>query len=347
MKVHSAYFPRLNRLRLRRASTARVAFLAAALPILLIVSLMLPVTAWCETNDDFEMAMETITDLPEQDIIRVLTAAAEAGSPEAALALGNRFFRGDGVEENMDTAVKWWKIGSTLNSPQAAYNLGVANLNGYGTAKDLLKAQNAFTKAAEKGLPNAHLALGILGLHRAKTDEEFTNAGAHFRRAAELGSAVAGHNLALMYEKGLGYDKDEKQAKYWRSSGTPSKLAKLQSPTVATPYKRASTAGNIINTVQWVNDRAKEHYTLQLASGDTLGATEKLVSKITSLERAIFRKTLAGKERFVAIAGDFLSYSEALVAIENLPASFLENEPFIVKFKVIQRQIDEHTKINN
>lgn len=295
---------------------------------------------------DFDIAMKGIVDQSDQAILESLINAANSGSATAALALGNRYFQGTGVDKDMEAALLWWTKSSDLGSPSAAYNLGVAHLGDDGVAKNLAKAKAAFTKASRLGVVDAHLALGILGLHEAQSQEDFKQAGEYFRRAATTGSSAAAHNLSLLYEKGLGYPKDLEKAEYWRSFVPVQKNFK---PSV--PYKHLSTHSqsteHIVHDSQWIVTRPAENYTLQLASGDTLKGTKKLISKITTLDCAIFKKIFAGKERFVAIAGDFLSYADALSAIEELPDSFSQNKPFIVNFKLLQRQIADHTKFNN
>lgn len=297
-------------------------------------------------KNEFDLTMENVVDQSDLAILEALTDAANDGSAKAALALGNRYFEGTGVVLNKKTAVQWWSRANELLSPAAAYNLGVAYLNGDGTQKNLAEAKIAFTAAAKRDMPGAHLALGILELHVAKSQQDYKQAAAHFRRSAESGSEVAKHNLALMYEKGLGFAKNSVKADYWREfvpapkTSTPLEQDKMDH--VPTP-----SGQHVVHDTQWVMTRPTNNYTLQVASGDTFTGTKRLISKITGLDCAIFKKIFAEKERFVAIAGDFLSYADALSAIEQLPESFVQHKPFIVNFELLQRQINDHTKFNN
>lgn len=299
-----------------------------------------------QSVDDFNLVMTGIVDKTDQAILETLTAAAAGGSAKAALALGNRYFKGTGVEKNTESAIKWWQKSSELGSPSAFYNLGVAHLGGNGTVKNLEKAKTAFTAAAQQGVTDAHLALGILGLHEAQSEDDFKHAGEHFRRAAMAGSSVASHNLSILYEKGLGYSKDAEKAQYWRDF-LPSDKSATRPSSANNDTKVHRPDKHTVHNSDWIVMRPAENYTLQIASGDTLQGTQKLISKVTTLDCAIFTKVFAEKERFVAIAGDFLSYADALSAIEELPASLAQNKPFIVNFKLLQRQIADHTKFNN
>ena len=296
-------------------------------------------------NHEFNLTMGGLVDDSDQAILEALTFAAKEGSAKAALAVGNRFFEGTGVAQNTEAAISWWSKASSLGSPEASYNLGVAYLNGNGIDKDIPKAIAAFSLAAEHDISDAHLALGIMTLHEAKSPADYRQAGEHFERAAHSGSSAAAHNLSLLYEKGLGYEKNAEMAGHWRNF-TPDTAAskRTESNLRAATYQQQD---RVVHGSEWVTTRPPENYTLQLASGDTREGTKKLISKITTLDCAIFSKTFAEKEWFVAIAGDFLSYAEALSAIEGLPSSFSQNKPFIVNFKILQRQIDDHTKFNN
>ena len=283
-----------------------------------------------------DISVTGIAQQTPRDFLNVLERAAQAGSADAALAIGNRYFQGKDVSKDLPNALQWWTQAAELGSAKAAYNLGVAYINGFGTTKNVAEAKNAFEQAAELHFPKALLALGILNLQTAESDEQTLIAGDYFRRAAEGGNAIAAKNLALMYEKGIGYAVDEKKAAYWRNyqqstSKDDAPIAHLRP----------------INSSAWVNSRNPENYTLQLVSGDTFEDTEKLISAVDSLDCAIFSKLLGKKTRFVAIAGDFANYTNASRALNGLPQDILKNEPFIVKFRVLQRQIDEHTKFNN
>lgn len=294
-----------------------------------------PQTQPSAATEQLETTMTSIVEPSAEGLITALIKAAESGSGEAALALGNRYFHGTAVERDRSEAVKWWESGMNLDSAEAAYNLGVAYVNGYGVNKDLSKAQDAFAISADKGFSKAHLALGIVYLHFAQNDSELREAGEQFRKAAESGDPIAKNNLALMYEQGIGYPSDEDAATYWREF----------SPQSATISNDAEVSQHT-KSVAWINARNPDNFTLQLASGDTFSATEKLIAEV-SLERAVFAKIFIDSERFVAIAGDFSSYSLASEALESLPSTIRANSPFIVKFGVVQRQIDEHTKFNN
>ena len=74
-----------------------------------------------QSVDDFNLVMTGIVDKTDQAILETLTAAAEGGSAKAALALGNRYFNGTGVEKNTEIAIMWWQKSSELGSPGASY----------------------------------------------------------------------------------------------------------------------------------------------------------------------------------------------------------------------------------
>ena len=340
MKADSALKQLPTEHRCKRASLAR-----AIKTSLIIIALSHGAIAFAvELNNNIDDTIQSkidtsVVNIVEPDdsgVVKILQRAAENGSADAALALGNRYFHGAGVGKDLSLALGWWERAANLNSPQAAYNLGVAYANGYGARKNIEQAQAAFATAARQDYAKAFLALGILRLQSAESNEQLKDAGDYFRQAAERGNLPARENLALMYENGIGFEIDDEQARYWRNHRVPESHA-----------EQKTEASGTLHSTAWVQNRNPENYTLQLVSGDTLVDTKKLISEVKSLECAIFNKVLANQTRYVAVAGEFELYSQALEALDKLPYELRKNEPFIVKFSVLQRQIEAHTKFNN
>ena len=75
----------------------------------------------------------------------------KAGSPDDQFKLGVMYYDGDGVEQNMEKAFKWFKDAASwklLNFPKALYYVGFMYANGQGVDKNMEKAFEWYKRAA-------------------------------------------------------------------------------------------------------------------------------------------------------------------------------------------------------
>ena len=100
---------------------------------------------------------------------------AETEDAEAQFALGNAYCTGDGVEQDFEAAVEW------------------------------------FRKAAEQGLAEAQLVLGA----QCKIEENLEEAAKWYRKAAEQGDAKAQFFFGTCYYNGEGVEEDYEEAVEW------------------------------------------------------------------------------------------------------------------------------------
>ena len=103
----------------------------------------------------------------------------ETESLEELNIRGSRYFHGDGVEQNNELAVYWYR------------------------------------QAAEQGLALAQDNLGWMYGTGTGVPHDDTQAVYWFRKAAEQGFANAQNNLGMMYQRGLGVEQDYEQAIHW------------------------------------------------------------------------------------------------------------------------------------
>lgn len=112
--------------------------------------------------------------------IVTLTLKAKSGEAEAQNALGEAYYDGKGVTENLTEAVKWFTKAAEQENAKAQYNLGICYYYGYGVQyRDRREAVKWYTKAA---------------------NQEY---------------ARAQYNLALSYDKGEGVAKNDSEAMKW------------------------------------------------------------------------------------------------------------------------------------
>ncbi|MCC5859992.1 MAG: sel1 repeat family protein [Ectothiorhodospiraceae bacterium] len=123
--------------------------------------------------------METSARRDDRQQLAHLRQRAAAGDPEASLALGNRYRRGEGVPV------------------------------------DLLAAWNHYVTAARGGNLEAMTNIGVMHDQGQTVPPDPVKACQCYRYAAERGFAVAQYNLAIMYAEGLGVERDPELALHW------------------------------------------------------------------------------------------------------------------------------------
>jgi uncharacterized protein len=124
--------------------------------------------------------------------------AADQGSAAAENDLGIMYQLGRGVEKNKEEAVRWYRQGAKMGSREAMFNLGVSYYNGEGVADNPIAAYAWFLLAQEAGSPAAGDAVR--------------------RSAEELGPSSihdAFLQVAEMYEKGEGLPQSYANAALW------------------------------------------------------------------------------------------------------------------------------------
>lgn len=141
--------------------------------------------------------------------IVTLTPKAKSGEAEAQNALGEAYYDGKGVTENLPEAVKWFTRAAEQENAKAEYNLGNCYYYGYGVYQNYGEAEKWYTKAAEQGCAEAQNSLGyyyeINDLNPKKAVKWYT-------KAAEQGLPRAQCNLGVCYENGNGVEKNLEEA---------------------------------------------------------------------------------------------------------------------------------------
>ncbi len=176
-----------------------------------------------------------------------ISAAAGQGDPEAQIAIGHLYERG----ECFSTAVGWYEQAAKNGNSDAQVRLAWFYFDGRGALRDRAHASDLFRCAADQGDFRAHLQLAWMfengvGIERDtqiahelnRKVEESTNtetlrevasmysrgngverserrATQLYRRAAELGDSFAQYLLGCAYERGEGVAKNYNMAALW------------------------------------------------------------------------------------------------------------------------------------
>lgn len=189
--------------------------------------------------------------------IVTLTLKAKSGEAEAQNALGEAYYDGKGVTENLTEAVKWFTKAAEQENVKAQYNLGECYYYGYGVYKDYGEAEKWYTKAAEQGCAEAQNSLGyyyeINELNPKKAVEWYT-------KAAEQGLPVAQCNLGICYKNGDGVEKNLEEAVKWYTKAANQEYAQAQYLLGKAYDKGEGVAKNDSEAMKWYLKAVKNNY---------------------------------------------------------------------------------------
>ena len=134
------------------------------------------------TNSTVESAAkdeETIIASDKEDEVpfEILLKLAEEGDAEAQNELGDCYYFGEKIEEDIDQAVIWYMKAASQGNDDAQYSLGWCYENGEGVAKNDQQAFKWYKKSAENGNAEAqeilisHYNYGV-GVWKKNDDDE-------------------------------------------------------------------------------------------------------------------------------------------------------------------------------
>jgi TPR repeat protein len=141
----------------------------------------------------YQMELGRIPSLPLRELFLLYEGAANAGVPEAMLAVGHYLENGIGVNENIKEAIDWY-----LKAAGEDYGLHVGILLAW-RLSDLSKHRKL---AAEHGYVEAMLSLGEDKLAKCGNDYSYFHSGVLLlQNCLEKGSLKAAHILAKTFDQ--------------------------------------------------------------------------------------------------------------------------------------------------
>jgi len=149
--------------------------------------------------------------------------AAESGLARAQEIVGELYVTGNGVAASDERGTEWFRKAAEQSDPYGMFQLGASLRMGRGVAKDEAAATGWFQKAAALGDTGSMFSLGLGYLQGVGgLPQDYAQARHWFAEAAkykpatmdqEVTLAFARMNLASLYEKGQGVDRDLDQAR--------------------------------------------------------------------------------------------------------------------------------------
>lgn len=193
--------------------------------------------------------------------IVTLTLKAKSGEAEAQNALGEAYYDGKGVTENLPEAVKWFTRAAEQENAKAEYNLGNCYYYGYGVQyKDYGEAVKWYTKAAEQGYADAQNQLGYCYEFGEGVDTNHKKAVEWYTKAAEQGLPLAQCNLGVCYKYGNGVEKNFEEAVKWYTKAANQEYARAQYNLALSYDKGEGVAKNDSEAMKWYLKAVKNNY---------------------------------------------------------------------------------------
>ncbi len=116
---------------------------------------------------------------------------ADHGDAGAQFFLGAMYELGNGVPQNGDEALRWYRKAADQGNAEAQHNLGYMYANGQGVPQDYAEALKWYNKAAGQGNAYAQNALGWMYNSGQGVPQDFVLAYMWFNLAAAQGRSDA------------------------------------------------------------------------------------------------------------------------------------------------------------
>lgn len=163
----------------------------------------------------FEMGMaykngDGVDQDPEM-AIAFFKIAAELGHMLAQMAVGSYYYALNDCYE----AIKWIGMAAELGNAEALFNMGIFYLEGMGCDQDMEKCASYLHRAARRRHPEAQFAYADLLANGWGVEQDEKRAVKWYLDAAENGHVEAMYRLGEIYEEGRGTNVDLAAAAKW------------------------------------------------------------------------------------------------------------------------------------
>ncbi|MBM7562709.1 tetratricopeptide repeat protein [Fusibacter tunisiensis] len=193
-----------------------------------------------------------------------LMDSIETEEPMDALAqfdLGLCYENGDGVAQDYEEAVKWYKKAAEQGHVEAQFNLGLCHENGDGVNQDYEEAANWYRKAAEQGHSDAQNNLGALFVSGDGVAQDYEEAVKWYNKAAEQGHDIAQNNLGLCYALGDGVSQNYSKALRWFIKSVKKENADAQNNIGIACENGFGVVQDYTEAVKWYRKAAEQGHT--------------------------------------------------------------------------------------
>lgn len=153
-------------------------------------------------------------DNPEKEDFLLSLKAAEKGNEVSQFAVGRHYLFGDGVEQNTEKAIYWFKKVIAQNGEMLNYGmLGLGDA--YNENEDYQNAFLWYSKSADYNNAIAQCQLGNLYMSGEGVEQNYSIGKKWIEKSANQGWAQAEYYLGVIFENGFGVPVNEKEAIKW------------------------------------------------------------------------------------------------------------------------------------
>lgn len=193
-------------------------------------------------------------------IYSLMTAGSKEHQAEAYYGLGQLYWQGDGVPQDQEKAVRFFRKAAKLDSAPAQCVLAQACFHGKGTAEDKEQAIHWAQLAARQGYAEAQNDLACYYSLGQGVEKDLTQTCLWSRRAAEQGFAGAQRNLAFCLKEGLGCHADPAEAALWFLRAAQQGLPECQYQYAMACLQGSGVKKDIPLAVRWLQLAAQQQY---------------------------------------------------------------------------------------
>ena len=161
---------------------------------------------------------------------------------QAQYALGWAYANGQGVPQDYEKAIAWYRKAAEQGDASAQNNLGVMYDEGNSVPQDYAQAVAWYRKAANQGFAIAQVSIGKMYYNGQGVPQNYAQAVAWYRKAAEQGDADGQYGLGLAHALGQGVPQDYMLAYMWFNlAASHAKDAEIRNMAAKFRDKMAST----------------------------------------------------------------------------------------------------------
>lgn len=164
----------------------------------------------------YEMALLLVEGTPEfspniSKAISLMEISAKHENPIAMTFLGDAYYFGMGVSQNLYQSFDWYRKAAELDDPNGQYKLALMYLDGEGVPQNTKKGLDWLQKAADNGSAAAMDSFAIIyGYGQFGLAEDLEKFVYWSRKGAENGDPQSQYRMGLIYLNGIGGVKSNK-----------------------------------------------------------------------------------------------------------------------------------------
>ncbi len=170
---------------------------------------------WPRVSGIASWSLIPTTRLQARQTLNELRSLAEQGDAGAQVALGWKYFDGEGVPQDDAVAGRWFRLAAAQGDADAQFYLGFMYAAGRGIEQDDAEAIHWYRLAAEQGHASGQFNLGYMYEKGRGVSQDATEAVRWYRLAAEQNDAGAQGNLGIMISTGQGVPEDHVEGHMW------------------------------------------------------------------------------------------------------------------------------------